>query len=107
MKYILIKLLAFMMLFVFSSSVMASEHVAEVKSSTHKEETYQSKSMGEMVKGFLLSTGIVAFVNPDPEELNAHGEKMKDFHKSWGRLIMIFICFVLFYLAIAKGFEPL
>ncbi|HGZ70220.1 MAG TPA: sodium ion-translocating decarboxylase subunit beta, partial [Nitratifractor sp.] len=29
------------------------------------------------------------------------------FHMSWGRVIMFFIVFILFYLAIAKGFEPL
>ena len=73
----------------------------------HKEETYQPKPMGEMVVSFLKSTGIYAIVSPDPNELNAHGEKMNDFHKSWGRVIMILVTFLLFYLAIAKGYEPL
>ena len=107
MKYILIKLLVFMMLFTLSTSLMASEHSIETQSSTHKEETYKPKPMGEMIKGFIDSTGIVAFMDPDPKELSANGKMMSDFHKSWGRLIMILICFVLFYLAIAKGFEPL
>jgi len=108
MRSILVKLLVLMMFFSFGSSVMASQHSQkEVENSVHQEETYKSKPMGEMIKGFIASTGIVAFIHPDPDELNAHGEKMIDFHKSWGRLIMIFICFILFYMAIAKGFEPL
>ena len=76
-------------------------------SSTHKEETYQSQSFTEMVTGFLESTGVNAFINPDPNELGAHGEEMSDFHKSWGRVLMILITFFLFWLAIRKGFEPL
>jgi len=105
MKF-LIKLI---LLAVLALSVNASEHaaVAEETSSTHKEETYKSQGMGEMVVGFLKSTGIYAIANPDPNELNAHGHNMSDFHKSWGRVIMILVTFLLFYLAIAKGYEPL
>ena len=32
---------------------------------------------------------------------------MSDFHKSWGRILMILLTFFLFWLAIRKGFEPL
>jgi len=32
---------------------------------------------------------------------------MSDFHKSWGRVLMILVTFLLFYLAIARGYEPL
>jgi len=98
------------MLLAFSLSAFASspEHaVAEEVSSTHKEETYKSQSMGDMVIGFLESTGVNAILNPDPNELNSHGGKMNDFHKSWGRVLMIIVTFFLFYLAIAKGYEPL
>jgi len=76
-------------------------------SSAHKEENYKSQSMGTMVVGFLKSTGVYAIMNPSPDEMNAHGHEMSDFHKSWGRVIMIIITFFLFYLAIAKGYEPL
>ena len=114
MKSFIIKLLALLMFFAFSSvSATASEHeavsahAATQKMSTHQEETYQPQSFGSMVVGFLKSTGIVALMDPDPNELNAQGEKMSDFHKGWGRLIMMAITFLLFWLAIAKGFEPL
>ncbi|MBE0497783.1 MAG: sodium ion-translocating decarboxylase subunit beta [Campylobacterales bacterium] len=60
-----------------------------------------------MIQGFAKSTGIYAILYPDPNELSSHGEQMSDFHKSWGRVLMILVTFLLFYLAIAKGYEPL
>ena len=75
--------------------------------SVHQEETYKSQSIGEMITKFGQSTGIAAFINPDPTELSSTGKMMSDFHKSWGRIIMILITFLLFYLAIKKGYEPL
>ncbi len=96
-------LFGFSSLYASGSAADASSHEA----STKKVETYQTQSFGEMIEGFINSTGIKAFVSPNPDELNSHGEKMSDFHKSWGRIIMILIAFLLFYLAIAKGFEPL
>jgi len=106
MNKILIKVFV---LIALSFSAFASTHAepAEAVSSTHKEENYKSQTMNEMVVGFLKSTGVYAIVNPDPDELSAHGEKMSDFHKSWGRVLMILVTFFLFYLAIAKGYEPL
>lgn len=68
---------------------------------------YQAQSLGTMFGNFLESTGVNAIVNPDPNEMSATGEPMSDFHKSWGRVIMVLVAFLLFYLAIAKGFEPL
>ena len=107
MKLFILKLLAVFMLFGMSSAYASSSAHAEAASSTHKEENYQTKPFGEMIGGFLKSTGINALINPDPNELNSHGEKMSDFHKSLGRIIMILVVFLLFYLAIKKGFEPL
>ncbi len=111
MKSFVLKLFAVML---FSLSLHASDahttgaHAdATTTSSTHKEETYQAQSLGEMTVSFLKSTGVYAIMSPDPDEMNAHGEPMSDFHKSWGRVLMIFITFFLFYLAIAKGYEPL
>jgi len=108
MKNIVLKFLALFMLLAFTTA-SANEHQAssEAKVSTHKEETYHTKPFSEMISGFLESTGIVALVNPDPNEMNAHGEPMSDFHKGLGRVIMILVTFFLFWLAIAKGFEPL
>ncbi len=110
MKNIVIKLLASMMLFAFafSANAVASEHEqVSTKASAHQEETYQSKPFGEMITGFLKSTGVVALVSPRADELSATGEQMSDFHKGLGRVIMILVTFLLFWLAIAKGFEPL
>jgi len=107
MKSIAIKFLTLFMLFAFSSlTANESAHGAE-HSSTHKEENYQTKPFSEMITGFLGSTGLVALVDPDPNELNSHGEKMSDFHKGLGRVLMILVTFFLFWLAIARGFEPL
>ena len=97
----------------FSLSLHASDahattaHSDGATGGTHKEETYKSQSFGEMTVGFLKSTGVYAILYPDPNEVNAHGAPMSDFHKSWGRVLMILITFLLFYLAIAKGYEPL
>ena len=60
-----------------------------------------------MLVNFAKSTGVYAILYPNPDELSALGKPMSDFHKGWGRVIMILVAFVLFYLAIAKGFEPL
>ena len=108
MKNLIIKLMMFFAIMGASNSLMANEH-AQVSHTTQavEKKAYESKDMGTMIVDFLKTTGIVALVNPDPNELNAHGEKMSDFHKSWGRIIMFGIVFLLFYLAIAKGFEPL
>ncbi|KIM10323.1 MAG: glutaconyl-CoA decarboxylase subunit beta [Sulfuricurvum sp. PC08-66] len=71
------------------------------------QQPYEQKPMLEMIENFIESTGINAVIHPNPNELSAHGEPMSDFHKGWGRVIMILVTFLLFYLAIAKGFEPL
>lgn len=106
MKFFVLKLLTLLMVFSFTSLNANAPASAEALS-THQEETYHTKPFSEMVSGFLMSTGIVALVNPDPNELNSHGEKMSDFHKGIGRVVMILVVFLLFYLAIKKGFEPL
>jgi len=103
MRFFLIKIVA---LLLFSFAALHANAEA-ANGSTHKEENYKPKPLAEMVSGFLASTGINALINPDPNEKSAHGEDMSDFHKSWGRVIMILITFLLFYLAIKKGFEPL
>jgi len=110
MKSILIKFLASMMLFAFafSANAAASEHATEsTQSSTHKEETYKPQPMGDMIISFLKSTGVVALVNPRADEMSATGQPMSNFSKGVGRIIMILVTFLLFWLAIAKGFEPL
>ncbi len=106
MKFFVLKLLALLMAFSFTT-LNASAAASADNLSAHQEETYQSQSFGDMVGGFLSSTGVNAFLNPDPDELSSDGKQISDFHKSWGRLLMIFLTFFLFWLAIRKGFEPL
>ncbi|OIP56271.1 MAG: glutaconyl-CoA decarboxylase subunit beta [Helicobacteraceae bacterium CG2_30_36_10] len=106
MKYFILKLFTFFMLFSFTNT-FANEQMANATESTHKEETYQTRPFAEMMSGFIASTGLNALINPDPDELDSKGEHMSDFHKGVGRLIMILVTFLLFWLAIAKGFEPL
>jgi oxaloacetate decarboxylase beta subunit len=107
-------LIQFFMLIAFSFSAFASDaaYSAAGAASTHKEENYKTQEMGDMVIGFLKSTGIYALTNPhiDEAELAGLSEDQiatKKFHESWGRVIMILVTFLLFYLAIAKGYEPL
>lgn len=121
MKTLLFSLL---MMLTFSFSSMASEPVAAVepavevstpvtataeapKKSTYREENYQPMGFNEMMLNFYHTTGISALIEPQKGVLTSHGEPMSDFHQTWGRLIMFLVTFVLFYLAIAKGFEPL
>ena len=77
------------------------------KKSTYREETYQPMSFNAMMINFYHTTGISALIEPQKGVLTSHGEPMSDFHQTWGRLIMFGVTFILFYLAIAKGFEPL
>jgi sodium ion-translocating decarboxylase beta subunit len=109
MRNTIIKFFALFMLLGFGA-LYANENVqapATGAMSAHQEETYKAQPFMNMIDGFLHSTGIDALINPREDEMNAHGEPISDFHKSWGRVIMILITFLLFYLAIARGFEPL
>ncbi|MDY0117081.1 MAG: sodium ion-translocating decarboxylase subunit beta [Sulfurimonadaceae bacterium] len=103
MKKILVKFLTLFVLFGMSTLYASTLETPVVET----KEVYQTHTFTEMVSRFLTSTGVYALVNPSENELNAHGEKMSDFHKSWGRIIMILVTFLLFWLAIKKGFEPL
>ena len=106
MKFFVLKLLTLFMVLSFSSLSANSAAHAEA-GSMHKEENYKTKPFSEMIGGFLKSTGINAVMNPNPDELSSDGKPMSDFHKSWGRVLMIVVTFFLFWLAIKKGFEPL
>lgn len=94
---------------IFSVNAFASSNSAPEK--TEKKE-YESKSVSELLGAFYKSTGIYAFITPRDNILTAeaHPEDarlMTSFEQTWGRIIMFGLCFILFYLAIAKGFEPL
>jgi sodium ion-translocating decarboxylase beta subunit len=101
-------LLAFFMVF---GTLSASEVVNhdEVKAEHSLTDAYEPKSMVQMFESFLESTGIYAFTHAEDTVKDDHGHQVEvsAFSQSWGRVIMILITFVLFYLAIVKNFEPL
>lgn len=96
-----------MFLSIFSITALAAN--TEVK--TEKKE-YKAKTLGELAESFYATTGIKALFSPSDDIMTseAHSEDarlMTHFEQTWGRVIMFIIVFLLFYLAIAKGFEPL
>lgn len=106
MKALLIKLiLAFSLFGAVLASASDANAAHEAPVAEHK--AYESHNIGHLLANFAKSTGIYAILYPDPDEMSALGKPMSDFHKGWGRVIMILVAFILFYLAIAKGFEPL
>ena len=97
-------LILFTLFSVFSVNSFAASAPVEV---TEEKKEYQSKSMSELVDSFYSTTGLKAIINPQEGLKGPHGEELTVFAQSFGRIIMIIICFVLFFLAIKKGFEPL
>lgn len=98
--------IAFFLLFsAFALNSFASTPAVEVQ--TEEKQPYHSKTMGELVDAFYATTGIKALFQPEVGVKDSHGKEMTLFAQGYGRIIMIFICFLLFYLAIKKGFEPL
>jgi len=85
----------------------SSQSVSEVDVVKKEKPSYESKEITELFSNFLKTTGIYALLNPKERVKNAEGQEISKFAQGYGRAIMIFISFVLFYLAIAKGFEPL
>ncbi len=98
-------LLAFFLLF---GTLQASSEPAHDEVVTAGKE-YVSKDMGTMVVDFLKSTGLYAFMTAEDTTKMDHGHEIEvsEFSQGWGRVIMILIAFLLFYLAIVKNFEPL
>lgn len=101
-----------MLMFVFAAlsvSVQASEHAQEkvTQEQAAQESTYEPKGIGHMLASFYGTTGLKAILEPHEGVTNGEGEEMSLFAQGWGRVMMFAIIFLLFYLAIAKGFEPL
>ena len=105
MKKFLLTLLL-VIAFVVPSTMRASEHVVEADNIT-QEEVYSPKSVTGLFAGFFQTTGLNAILFPKDGVKNGRGEEMTKFAQSGGRVIMFLIIFVLFYLAVGKGFEPL
>lgn len=103
MKKIILSLSFLLFIFVAPAQLSASE---EAHAPVAQKE-YHSKDISELFKSFFKTTGLNAFINPKEGLKNASGVELSTFTQSWGRVIMICISFLLFYLGIAKGFEPL
>ena len=100
------KTLLISLFFIFAFNTLEAKEMQETKSELSKE-IYQQKSVLQLIKDFYKTTGLYAILNPKDNVVNAEGKKISKFHQSWGRVIMFIIVFILFYLAIAKKFEPL
>jgi len=104
-------LLIVLMAWMASSTFLIAESAAPSPVNTHAPafgKEFESKSIGHLIQDFFSTTGIYAIVKPK-HEIKTIGGKQVDiaWYESWGRVIMFGIVFLLFYLAIAKGFEPL
>jgi oxaloacetate decarboxylase beta subunit len=109
-------LLSLLFAFLASTSMVqasSTEHTAPPAPAEKVEKEYQSKTINELLGSFWETTGINAIVDLNDGEMTsepkgpAYERKMTWFESSLGRIIMILIVFILFYLAIAKNFEPL
>ena len=100
------KALLISIVFIFAFNTLEAKEIQEAKSELSKE-IYEQKSVLQLIKDFYKTTGLYAILNPKDSAVNAEGKKISKFHQSWGRVIMFIIVFILFYLAIAKKFEPL
>jgi len=112
----MLKHLLFTLLFAFAaltSTLQASGDGVTSAPTEKVEKEYQSKSIGELLTSFWETTGINAIIDLNDGEKTsepkgpAYEHEMNWFESSLGRIIMIIIVFILFYLAIAKNFEPL
>ncbi len=108
------KIIAAMLIMTFSMFTMnlsANDAVQAHGEQVEKKE-YQSKTLSELMVSFYETTGINALINPRDDvmtsEPNAANQRpMTSFEQTWGRIIMFIVVGLLFYLAIAKNFEPL
>ena len=99
---------------IVSTSLVASANESEhaIAKTAQKEQIVKPereiKPVSKMVVDFLDTTGIAALTNPKvPKGLSQEEKQRYIFGHTWGRVIMFGVVFLLFWLAIAKGFEPL
>lgn len=108
MKHLFLTIFISVVLFV--PSLFSSDEVHTQVEVTKQQTTntqYQSKTITELFKSFYQTTGLNALLNPKKGVKTSDGKEMTLFAQSAGRVIMFVICFLLLYLAIVKGFEPL
>jgi len=106
MKFKKLFLALMLTIFAFSVTIEANDH-NKAGVTQEEESTYVSRDVSEMLVSFYDTTGLKAIIEPKEGVKNGQGEEMTIFAQGWGRVIMFIIIFILFYLAIGKGFEPL
>ena len=107
MKIFFVRLLTLFVLLGFVGASANEHEASSAPQANVEQEKYVPQNFTHMVDSFLESTGIYVLFNPNPDELSSTGKPMSDFHKGLGRVIMILVTFLIFWLAIKKGFEPL
>ncbi len=106
-KMFKVLLISLILTFSFSFANEVKSENLKKENATLKQEEFHSKSVTQLIKDFFKTTGIYAILHPDENMKSNDGKPYSKFHQSWGRIIMFIIVFILFYLAIVKGFEPL
>ena len=112
-KQILLSLLFAMVALTSMAGASSSHDAGAVTQESVKENEYTPKSIGELMGSFWETTGIKAILDVNDGETTSepkgakYEREMTWFESSLGRIIMVIIVFILFYLAIAKNFEPL
>jgi oxaloacetate decarboxylase beta subunit len=89
----------------FSFVSFAQAGGAPVEPAEPKE--FVSKDFSQLISDFYKTTGINAFLSPVEGATDYHGKEISAFNQTGGKVVMILISFLLFYLAVSKGFEPL
>ena len=113
LKQILLSLLFAMVAFTSMATASSPDAGAATQESVKEKQEYTPKSIGALMGSFWETTGIKAIIDVNDGEMTsepkgaAYERPMTWFESSLGRIIMIIIVFILFYLAIAKNFEPL
>ncbi len=113
LKQILLSILFAIFTLTSTSQASADLSAPVVQEESIDKKPYESKSLSELASSWLSTTGIMALIDFDDGEMTsepkgpAYEREMTWFESSLGRIIMIFIVFLLLYLAIAKNFEPL
>ncbi len=112
-KQILLSLLFAMVTLTSMASASSHDAGSATQESVKEKKEYTPKTISELMSSFWETTGIKAIIDVNDGEMTsepagpAFERPMTWFESSIGRIIMIIIVFILFYLAIAKNFEPL
>lgn len=94
-------------LYILFVAFMLNSNLVANEAPKAPDQEYKSKSISELFSSFFDTTGIKAILSPQENLKDSSGHELSTFTQSWGRVIMIVVAFLLFYLAIVKGFEPL